>query len=146
MDDNCNKSILLVEDNLGHAELIIRAIHDNKICNGVHHVLDGSDALDYLYHQGRFTDTDQYPHPDLILMDLRLPKVNGLEVLKQIKEHVPTHFIPVVVLTTSEADKDIAQAYHYHANSYIVKPMDFGQFRQVMQHVCDYWLKMNRIP
>lgn len=140
------KSILLVEDNPGHAELVIRAIEGNEVCNHIYHVFDGSSALNFLENKGEFADKEKYRRPDVVLLDLRLPKVNGLDVLKYIKSTETYHYIPVIVLTTSDAEKDIAKAYDYHANSYLVKPMDFEKFKFMMDQICNYWLCMNQIP
>ena len=146
MSNKAKKSILLVEDNPGHAELVIRAIEGNEACSQIYHVLDGSSALNFLEHKGNFNDGNKYPRPDMVLLDLRLPKINGLDVLKYIKSTEAYHYIPVIVLTTSDAEKDIAQAYDYHANSYLVKPMDFEKFKFMMDQICNYWLCMNQIP
>jgi len=138
--------ILLVEDNEAHAELVIRGMHDQQVANTIHHVMDGEQALDYLFHRGIYTDTNTYPPPNLILLDLRLPRIDGLEVLKTVKETPGLLRIPVVVLTSSEAENDIARSYDYHANSYIVKPLEFKKFTRLMKDLGFYWLKWNEIP
>lgn len=136
--------ILLVEDNVDHAELIMRGLRDNRVENTVNHVLDGETALNYIFRRGEYADSRRYPRPNLILLDLRLPKVDGLEVLKRIKKSEAVCRIPTVILTTSEAEKDIASAYGHHANSYLVKPVDFNKFNQLMKDLGFYWLAWNR--
>lgn len=138
--------ILLVEDNEDHAELIMRSLKDNRVANRVHLVVNGRDALDYLFRRGEYTDVDKYPMPHVILLDLRLPMIDGLAVLKEIKESEELNTIPVVILTTSESEKDIAQAYELHANSYVVKPVDFKSFTELMRELGFYWLGWNRSP
>jgi CheY-like chemotaxis protein len=138
--------ILLVEDNESHAELVIRGMRDQQVANMIHHVLDGEQALDYLFLRGSFTDERKNPRPNLILLDLRLPRVDGLEVLKIIKTTPSLLRIPVVVLTSSDAESDIAQSYDYHANSYIVKPLDFKTFTKLMKELGFYWLGWNAKP
>ena len=110
-------TILLVEDNSDHAELIIRNMADFKVANTINHVKDGQAALDYLYGRGKYADRKLFPMPHLMLLDLRLPKVDGLEVLKEVKTCEALRAIPVVILTTSDTEKDMAMAYEYHANS-----------------------------
>lgn len=135
--------ILLIEDNPDHADLIMRSFKGHQVSNKIHHVLDGEAALDYLFRRGRYADPVKSPQPHVILLDLRLPKVDGLEVLKEIKTSNALHKIPVVVLTTSEAERDIARAHEYHANSYLVKPVDFAEFTKLMSDLCYYWLGWN---
>jgi len=139
-------TILHVEDNSDHAQLIARTLRKNRVVNAIHHVVDGQEALDYLFVRGKYTSTDLAPRPQIILLDLRLPKVDGLEVLKTIKNTDALSAIPVVILTSSEAEKDVAQAYQYHANSYLVKPVEFEQFSELMQQLGFYWLAWNRYP
>jgi CheY-like chemotaxis protein len=136
--------LLLIEDNAAHAEMVKRSFEQHKVANEIHHVDDGQKALDYLFHEGEYTDADKYPRPHCILLDLRLPKVDGLEVLRQIKTSDDLLKTPVVVLTTSAADKDIAMAYEYHANSYVVKPMDFKKFEALMEDLGYYWMLWNK--
>jgi len=137
-------AILLIEDNQDHAELVKRGLQDHRLLNKVHHVSDGKAVLDYLFRQGTYADPTQSPRPHVILLDLRLPKVDGLEVLGKIKSDEELCLIPVVILTTSEAEKDLARAYKYHANSYLVKPLDFEKFVQLMNDLGFYWLGWNR--
>ena len=137
-------NLLLVEDNDAHAEMVKRSFEQHEIANTIHHVDDGQKALDYIFNQGDYIDTKQFPSPHCVLLDLRLPRVDGLEVLRQIKTNDLTRRIPVVILTTSAADKDIARSYEYHANSYVVKPMDFTQFEDLMETIGSYWLDWNQ--
>ncbi len=138
--------ILLVEDDPNHAELILRGLQDNHVANQIHHVMDGEAALDYLFRRGEYADSEKSPRPHLILLDLRLPKIDGQEVLEEIKADEELRRIPVVVLTTSEAERDLVRAYHNHANSYLVKPVEFAQFTQMMRDLGFYWLYWNRRP
>ncbi len=137
-------TILLVEDNSAHAELVMRNFEDHLVANKIMWVEDGAAALDYLFCRGEYADRDKYPMPQLILLDLRLPKIDGIEVLRQIKAEENLRTIPVVVLTTSEAELDIAKAYANHANSYIVKPVDFNNFTRLMKDLGLYWLCWNQ--
>ncbi len=139
-------TILLVEDNLDHAELITRSFWEHRVANQLRHVPDGEAALDYLFHRGDYADPEQNPRPHLILLDLRLPKVDGLEVLREIKSNDELCLVPVVVLTTSEAERDVARAYEHRANSYLLKPVDFEKFTALMDELGFYWLGWNRRP
>lgn len=138
--------VMLVEDNADHAELVIRTLEEHKIANKVRHFLDGQSALDYLFHRGAYSDPAMSPRPHVILLDLRLPRVDGIDVLKAIKEDEHIKSIPVVVLTTSEAEKDVAKAYYNHANSYLVKPVGFDEFKRLMEDLGFYWLSWNTNP
>ena len=139
-------TILLVEDNLDHAELVMRNMEDFKVANIINHVEDGEAALDYLYGRGKFADRKQFPLPHLMLLDLRLPKIDGLEVLKEVKNDPFLRALPVVILTTSDAERDQVIAYEYHANSYITKPVDFSQFSRLLKDLGFYWLAWNKRP
>ncbi len=138
--------ILLVEDNEAHAELVIRGMRDQQVANKIHHVVDGEQALDYLFMRGAYTDSKQNPRPNLVLLDLRLPRVDGLEVLHTIKTTPSLMRIPVVILTSSDAESDIAKSFDYHANSYVVKPLDFKTFTKLMKDLGFYWLGWNAKP
>lgn len=116
------------------------------MANRIRHVGDGQAALDYLYHQGEYSDPGANPKPHLILLDLRLPKVDGLEVLRRIKGDPVLGAIPVVVLTTSSAESDIARAYDNHASSYLIKPVDFDKFMSLMETFGFYWMVWNCFP
>jgi CheY-like chemotaxis protein len=138
--------VMLIEDNADHAELVIRTLEEHKIANKVRHFLDGQSALDYLFHRAEYSDPAMSPRPHVILLDLRLPRVDGIDVLKAIKEDDRLKSIPVVVLTTSEAEKDVAKAYYNHANSYLVKPVGFDEFKRLMDDLGFYWLSWNTNP
>ncbi len=142
--EGCPLTILLVEDNSAHAELVMRNFEDHLVANKISWVEDGAAALDYLFRRGKYSDEEKYPMPQLILLDLRLPKIDGIEVLKEIKQDETLRNIPVVVLTTSEAETDIAKAYTHHVNSYVVKPVDFTSFTKLMKDLGLYWLCWNR--
>jgi len=139
-------TILLVEDDPAHAEIVQRNFEDFRLANRLFHVSDGQEALDYLYRRGDFSDPDNSPRPGLVLLDLRLPKVGGLEVLKIIKTDSDLCRIPVVILTTSSAESDMVKAYDCHANSYLVKPVDLPQFIDMMKSLGYYWLTWNEFP
>ncbi len=136
---------LLVEDNEAHAMLTMRALEDVKVANKIYWVSDGEEALDYLFHRGKYADKENSPRPDLILLDLQLPKLDGHEVLNAIRHSKNFEFIPVVVLTTSENEKDIAKAYDNYADSYLVKSTDFGVFSETVRELSFYWLMRDRI-
>lgn len=138
--------ILLVEDEEAHAEIVRRNFENCRIANQLIHVTDGQAALDYLYRRNGYSEPAQTPRPGIILLDLRLPKVDGLEVLKTVKNDPQLSTIPVVILTTSKAEADMVKAYHCHANSYLVKPVDFTQFSQLMETFGFYWLAWNQYP
>lgn len=138
--------VMLIEDNIDHAELVVRTLEEHLISNKVRHFLDGQTALDYLFRQGEFSESIETQRPHVILLDLRLPRVDGIDVLKAIKEDADLKSIPVVVLTTSEAEKDVAKAYYNHANSYLVKPVGFEDFKKLMDNLGFYWLGWNVNP
>lgn len=138
--------LLLVEDNEAHAEMVKRSFEQHKISNIIKHVDDGQAGLDYLFRQGDYQDEKECPFPHCVLLDLRLPKVDGLEVLRRIKTDENLKKMPVVILTTSAAEKDVAMAYEYHANSYVVKPMDFDKFESLMNEMGYYWMAWNQNP
>jgi CheY-like chemotaxis protein len=138
--------ILLVEDNPDHAELVMRSLADFQVANRIVHVEDGEAALEYLHGRGAYMDRHTFPMPHLMLLDLRLPKVDGLQVLKEVKESEKLRPLPVVILTTSEAERDLAMAYEYHANSYLTKPVDFIDFSKMLSDLGFYWLAWNTRP
>jgi len=139
-------TILLVEDNADHAELILRTLEEHRVAMQIRHLTDGQSALDYLHHQGEFSDPLTSPRPHLILLDLRLPRVDGIDVLKALKADDNLRMIPVVILTTSEAEKDVLQAYDNYANSYLVKPVSFEHFKTLLDDLGFYWLNWNTNP
>jgi CheY-like chemotaxis protein len=138
--------ILFVEDNPDHAELVMRSFEDHRVANQIYHLSDGESALDYLLHRGKYEDPATSPRPHLVLLDLRLPKIDGLEVLREIRSHKELERLPVVILTTSYTEIDVSKAYQHHANSYLVKPLDFEKFTRLMQDLGFYWLSWNHYP
>ena len=144
MDIQSALDILLVEDNPEDAELTIRAFRKHNITNRIIHLEDGAEALDFIFCQGKYQQREIDNHPKVILLDLKLPKVNGLEVLRAIKSDKRTCRIPVVIVTSSQQDPDIKTAYEYEANSYVVKPVDFNSFVEAMSQLGFYWLLVNQ--
>lgn len=142
----CNKTILLVEDNLDDVELTLQALKKNKIKNEVTVVNDGVEALDFLFCRGQYSDRNKSNMPTVILLDLKLPKVDGLEVLKQIRGNNLTKYLPVVILTSSKEEQDIINGYSLGVNSYVRKPVDFNQFAEAVSHLGLYWLLLNEVP
>jgi CheY-like chemotaxis protein len=138
--------VMLVEDNADHAELVMRTLAEHRVANRIRHFMDGQSALDYLFHRGVYVDAAENPRPHVILLDLRLPRVDGLEVLERVKGSDELKHIPVVVLTTSEADRDVARAYEHHVNSYLVKPIGYEEFTELMEDLGFYWLGWNTHP
>lgn len=138
--------ILMVEDNVDHAELILRCFEEHRIANRIVHVTDGEAALNYLQGEGEYSDRAANPLPSVILLDLRIPKVDGLQVLTQIKHDEELKHIPVVVLSSSENEKDILTAYKNYVNSYVVKPLDYDKFIRLMEELNFYWLGWNKGP
>ncbi len=138
--------VMLVEDNPDHAELIMRTLADHRVANKIIHFTDGQAVLDYLFRRGEYADPNISPRPHVILLDLRLPRVDGLEVLRVVKESSELCVIPVVVLTTSEAERDVVRAYNHHVNSYLVKPVGYEEFTKLMDDLGFYWLGWNTHP
>lgn len=135
--------VLLVEDNPVDAMVTREALIEGKICNRLHVVEDGVEALDFLYRRGKY---EKAPRPDLILLDLNLPRKDGREVLLDIKNHAELKFIPVVVLTTSESDADILRSYELHANCFVTKPVELEQFSQVIRSIEGFWFSIVKLP
>lgn len=135
--------ILLVEDNPNDVELALRALKKNNIANNIVVISDGEQALDFIYGHGKYEGRDTNSRPRLILLDLKLPKVDGLEVLKVLKSDIDTKSIPVVMLTSSKQECDIVESYRLGVNSYIVKPVDFDNFIESINKIGFYWLLMN---
>jgi len=138
--------ILLVEDNPSDEELTVHALRSNHIANNIEVVRDGAEALDYVFHTGAFAERTAGDRPKVILLDVKLPKVDGLEVLRRIKSDPRTRSIPVVVLTSSREECDVVDSYSLGVNSYIVKPVDFSQFAEVVRQLGLYWLLLNQPP
>ncbi len=146
MSETDEIEILLVEDNPDDAEIALRALAKHKIANRIVHVRDGKEALDFLRADGAYADRDRSPKPKLVLLDLKLPRIGGLEVLKAVKGDPELKVIPVVILTSSSEERDLVQSYRLGANSYLVKPVDFDKFGEAMREVGLYWLLLNRLP
>jgi len=141
-----NKTILLVEDNPDDEALTLRALKRNNILNEVIVARDGAEALDYLFARGEYSDRDAGRLPEVILLDLKLPKIDGLEVLRRIRENEITRRLAVVILTSSNEERDIIAGYDLGANSYIRKPVDFNQFMEAVRQLGIYWLVLNISP
>ncbi|QLE51419.1 response regulator [Nostoc sp. C057] len=139
-------SIVLVEDNATDAELTIRALRRGRIGNNIQLLEDGAEALDFFFCRGEYAHRSMTNQPKVILLDLKLPRISGLEVLRQLKSDPRTQMIPVVVLTSSAEDQDMIESYQLGVNSYIVKPVDFEQFNQAVQQLGFYWILFNRLP
>jgi len=139
-------SILLVEDNPNDEALTLRAFKKNNIANDITVVRDGAEALDYLFGKGQYSDRDTSEVPQLILLDLKLPKIDGLEVLRQIRANPATQLLPIVILTSSKIERDLIDGYKLGANSYIQKPVDFDQFTESVRQLGLYWLVINEAP
>jgi two-component system response regulator len=146
MNDLNAIEILLVEDNPRDAELTIRALKKKHLANRLFHVEDGVEALDFLFARGRFADRNMDDSPKVVLLDLKLPRINGLEVLRIIKDDDRTRVIPVVIVTSSAEDPDVRTAYQLGANSYVIKPVEFETFIEAMSKLGIYWLMVNRPP
>ena len=144
MNDLVSVDILLVEDNPRDAELTIHAFKKRNLANRLFHVQDGAEALDFLFGQGKYESVQFTQSPKVVLLDLKLPKVDGLEVLKVMRADDRTRTIPVVVITSSSEDPDVKTAYELGANSYVVKPVDFEGFLNVMNSLSFYWLIVNK--
>jgi two-component system, response regulator len=138
--------IVLIEDNDFEAELAIKALEKNNLANKVFHIDDGEEALEFIFSDGKYKDRKTLPPPKLILLDLKLPKVDGLQILKQIKSNPDTKAIPVVILTSSQEEKDIIESYKMGANSYLVKPVNFESFAKAIADLGFYWLLLNQPP
>jgi len=138
--------ILLVEDNPRDAEITLRALKKSKLANHLVHVKDGQEALDWLFGAGQYAGRDVSQHPKVVLLDLKLPKVDGLEVLRAVRADPRTHRIPVVVLTSSREEQDVVHSYDLGVNSYIVKPVDFENFSAAVAEAGHYWLLINQEP
>ena len=138
--------ILLVEDNEDHAEITLFTLEENEVENPVHWVKDGPEALDYLFNQGAYADTDKYQTPGLILLDLKLPKLDGLEVLERIKAEKGLKCVPVVMLTTSNREEEVLRSYDLGVNSYVTKPVQFEELTGKLTHIVSFWLATNTPP
>lgn len=144
MSTNDYVEILLIEDNQYEAELAIRSLQKQNLANKLVHVEDGEEALDIIFSRGQYAQHNGPLQPKLILLDLKLPKVDGLEILRQLKADEQTKLIPVVVLTSSQEEKDIVESYRLGVNSYIVKPVNFESFTKAIAEVGLYWVLLNQ--
>ena len=144
MEDLKPVEILLVEDTRSDAELTLYALRNSNLTNSVFWVKDGQEALDFVYHQGAYTERPK-GHPRLILLDLKMPKVDGIKVARQLKNDNATRTIPIVILTSSAEDRDIIESYQLGVNSYLVKPVDVGKFLEVVTQAGLYWSVLNTI-
>jgi len=136
-------NILLVEDNEGDIVLTVEALREAKVSNGIHVIKDGEEALRYLKKDGKYKDVET---PDLILLDINLPRIDGIGVLTEIKNDKEMMLIPVVMLTTSDSEKDVLESYHNHANCYITKPVDYQKFIEVVHLIKDFWISIVKLP
>ena len=146
MEGHRGVPILLVEDNADHAALTLRALKDGNMLNEIFWVKDGQEAVDFLYRRGAYADAARAPRPGLILLDIRLPKLDGHEVLRQVKSDPNLRIIPVVMLTTSERDDEIQRCYEAGVNSYVAKPVKFTDFAQTIKSLRLYWVMVNHLP
>ena len=138
--------ILMVEDNPDDEQLTLRALGKHHLANKIHVVRDGQEALDYIFCKGKYADRSITDHPHVILLDIKLPFIDGIEVLRRIKADERTKTIPVVMLTSSHEERDLVETYRLGVNSYIVKPVDFEQFTESARNLGMYWMLMNRPP
>ncbi len=138
--------ILLIEDNPHEAQLIVRALTKNNLANKLLHLDDGADAINFIFAEGKYSDRKINNHPKLILLDLKIPKVDGLEILKRVKTDERTKTIPIIILTSSQEEQDIVESYKLGANSYLVKPVDFNSFHKIVTDLGLYWMVMNVNP
>lgn len=141
-----NVEILLIEDNPHEAQLVIRTLKKNNLANRLLHIDDGAEALSFIFATEKYSDRKIEDHPKLILLDLKLPKVDGLEILKQVKSDERTKSIPVIVLTSSREEQDLVKSYQLGVNSYIVKPVDFESFSKSVTELGLYWMVLNENP
>ena len=146
MENINDVEILLVEDNPSDSELAIRALKQSKLANLIELVEDGEQALDFIFARGKYSTRVGIAKPKVIFLDLKLPKVDGLEVLRELKSHEESKYIPVVVLTSSKEERDIMESYKLGVNSYITKPVDFEKFIEAVKGMGFYWLLLNQPP
>ena len=141
-----NRNILLVEDDPDHEALALRALRKNNLSSGIVVARDGSEALEYLFEAVGKQGGESAGLPRVVLLDLKLPKIDGLEVLRQLRADPRTRSLPVVVLTSSDEERDLAESYQLGANSYVLKPVDYDRFVEAIRQVSQYWLKLNQVP
>ena len=147
MEDNThNVEILIVEDSTEDANLIVRSLKKNNLANSVRHLSDGAEAIDFIFAKGKFLNRKVEDKPKVIMLDLKMPKVDGMQVLRAIKEDERTKTIPVVIMTSSREDKDLEEAYKLGVNSYVVKPVAFENFAKAVADLGMYWIMVNQSP
>jgi CheY-like chemotaxis protein len=146
MSNGEQAEILLVEDNPADAEMTLRALRRNNLANKVHWVKDGQEALDFMFRAGTSGDAIRQAEPKMILLDIKMPKVDGIEVLRRLKADERTRAVPVVVMTSSNEERDVVESYRLGVNSYIVKPVQFERFLETVAKIGLYWLITNRVP
>ena len=144
--ENQSLEILLIEDNPYEAELTIRGLKKHNFANKLYHIDDGADALDFIFERGKYKDQVRSGLPRLILLDIKLPRVDGIEILRQLKANEKTRTIPVVILTSSKENQDVKACYDLGVNSYIVKPVDFDSFSKAVADLGMYWMLLNTAP
>ena len=145
-DNNAPMEILLVEDNPADAEMTLRALRRNNLANRVHWVKDGEQALEFMFRTGSYAGRDPVAVPKLVMLDIKMPKVDGIEVLRRIKANEETRTVPVVVMTSSNEERDVVESYRLGVNSYIVKPVQFESFLETVAKIGLYWVITNRVP
>lgn len=143
---NSQVEVLLVEDNIHDAEMTIRSLKKVNLANSLVHVKDGEEALDFIFAEGKFAGRNMVDCPKVILLDIKMPKVDGIEVLRRIKSHEATRTIPVVIMTSSKEEQDVVKSYELGVNSYVVKPVDFEGFAKAVSQLGMYWLLTNHPP
>jgi two-component system response regulator len=146
MSEVDNVEILLVEDNPADAEMTLRALRRNNLANKVHWVKDGEQALDFMFRTGTYAERDPVSVPKLVMLDIKMPKVDGIEVLRRLKANENTRTVPVVVMTSSNEERDVVESYRLGVNSYIVKPVQFDSFLETVAKIGLYWVITNRVP
>jgi two-component system response regulator len=145
-ETNHNIEILLVEDSMEDATLVMRSLRKNNLGNSIKHLADGVEALDFIFAEGSYSERSINDKPKLVLLDLKMPKINGLEVLRRIKEDERTKSIPVVIMTSSKEDKDLIESYELGVNGYVVKPVAFDNFAKAVAELGMFWLMVNQSP
>jgi CheY-like chemotaxis protein len=146
MNEISQVEILLVEDNPADAEMTLRALRRHNLANKVHWVKDGQEALDFMFRSGDYAARDAALGPKLVMLDIKMPKVDGIEVLRRLKDHAETRLVPVVVMTSSNEERDVIESYRLGVNSYIVKPVQFDAFLETVSRIGMYWVLANRVP
>jgi two-component system, response regulator len=146
MSENDPVEILLVEDNPADAEMTLRALRRYNLANKVHWVKDGEQALEFMFRTGAYAGRDPVEVPKLVMLDIKMPKVDGIEVLRRIKANAETRSVPVVVMTSSNEERDVVESYRLGVNSYIVKPVQFESFLETVAKIGLYWVITNRVP